>query len=71
MFFVFVGFLVVILSVIRSVIIVFIVIFLIFFCFILYVKKLFKLLGYMVVVSFILSVLYMGSSVLEKKGVIE
>ncbi len=68
---VFVGFLVVILSATRSATIAFIATFLILSCFILYAKKSLKPLGYMVVVSLILSALYMGSSALEKKGAIE
>ncbi len=65
---VFVGFLVVILSATRSATIAFIATFLILSCFILYAKKSLKPLGYMVVVSLILSALYMGSNALEKKG---
>ncbi|MFT2642154.1 O-antigen ligase family protein [Helicobacter pylori] len=68
---VFVGFLVVILSATRSATIAFVATFLILSCFILYAKKSLKPLGYMVVVSLILSALYMGSSALEKKGAIE
>ncbi len=68
---VFVGFLVVILSATRSATIAFVVTFLILSCFILYAKKSLKPLGYMVVVSLILSALYMGSNALEKKGAIE
>ncbi|NPS33715.1 O-antigen ligase family protein [Helicobacter pylori] len=68
---VFVGFLVVILSATRSATIAFIATFLILSCFILYAKKSLKPLGYMVVVSLILSALYMGSNALEKKGAIE
>ncbi len=68
---VFVGFLVVILSATRSATIAFIATFLILSCFILYAKKSLKPLGYMVVVSLILSALYVGSSALEKKGAIE
>ncbi|GAA8091024.1 O-antigen ligase [Helicobacter pylori] len=68
---VFVGFLVVILSATRSATIAFVVTFLILSCFILYAKKSLKPLGYMVVVSLILSALYMGNSALEKKGAIE
>ncbi len=68
---VFVGFLVVILSATRSATIAFVMTFLILSCFILYAKKSLKPLGYMVVVSLILSALYMGSSALEKKGAIE
>ncbi len=68
---VFVGFLVVILSATRSATIAFVATFLILSCFILYAKKSLKPLGYMVVVSLILSALYMGSNALEKKGAIE
>ncbi|WP_220893534.1 O-antigen ligase family protein [Helicobacter pylori] len=68
---VFMGFLVVILSATRSATIAFVATFLILSCFILYAKKSLKPLGYMVVVSLILSALYMGSSALEKKGAIE
>ncbi|GAA9736976.1 O-antigen ligase [Helicobacter pylori] len=68
---VFVGFLVVILSATRSATIAFVVTFLILSCFILYAKKSLKPLGYMVVVSLVLSALYMGSNALEKKGAIE
>ncbi len=68
---VFVGFLVVILSATRSATIAFVATFLILSCFILYAKKSLKPLGYMVVVSLILSALYMGSNTLEKKGAIE
>ncbi|GAA7437238.1 O-antigen ligase [Helicobacter pylori] len=68
---VFVGFLVVILSATRSATIAFVITFLILSCFILYAKKSLKPLGYMVVVSLILSALYMGSNALEKKGAIE
>ncbi len=68
---VFVGFLVVILSATRSATIAFVITFLILSCFILYAKKSLKPLGYMVVVSLILSALYMGSNALEKRGAIE
>ncbi|GAA8825290.1 O-antigen ligase [Helicobacter pylori] len=68
---VFVGFLVVILSATRSATIAFVATFLILSCFILYAKKSLKPLGYMVVVSLILSALYMGSNALEKRGAIE
>ncbi|WQS44808.1 O-antigen ligase family protein [Helicobacter pylori] len=68
---VFVGFLVVILSATRSATIAFVATFLILSCFILYAKKSLKPLGYMVVVSLILSALYVGSNALEKKGAIE
>ncbi|MFA4808934.1 O-antigen ligase family protein [Helicobacter pylori] len=68
---VFVGFLVVILSATRSATIAFVATFLILSCFILYAKKSLKPLGYMVVVSLVLSALYMGSNALEKKGAIE
>ncbi|WP_100956299.1 O-antigen ligase family protein [Helicobacter pylori] len=68
---VFVGFLVVILSATRSATIAFVATFLILSCFILYAKKSLKPLGYMVVVGFILSTLYMGSNALEKRGAIE
>ncbi|GAA8470544.1 O-antigen ligase [Helicobacter pylori] len=68
---VFVGFLVVILSATRSATIAFVATFLILSCVILYAKKSLKPLGYMVVVSLILSALYMGSNALEKKGAIE
>ncbi len=68
---VFVGFLVVILSATRSATIAFVATFLILSCFILYAKRSLKPLGYMVVVSLILSALYMGSNALEKKGAIE
>ncbi|MBM0625665.1 O-antigen ligase family protein, partial [Helicobacter pylori] len=68
---VFVGFLVVILSATRSATIAFVITFLILSCFILYAKKSLKPLGYMVVVSLILSALYVGSNALEKKGAIE
>ncbi len=70
-FSVFVGFLVVILSATRSATIAFVITFLILSCFILYAKKSLKPLGYMMVVSLILSALYMGSNALEKKGAIE
>ncbi|NID08333.1 O-antigen ligase family protein [Helicobacter pylori] len=68
---VFVGFLVVILSATRSATIAFVATFLILSCFILYAKKSLKPLGYMVVVSLILSALYVGSNALEKRGAIE
>ncbi len=70
-FSVFVGFLVVILSATRSATIAFVITFLILSCFILYAKKSLKPLGYMMVVSLILSALYMGSNALKKKGAIE
>lgn len=65
------GFLVVILSATRSATIAFVITFLILSCFILYAKKSLRPLGYMVVVSLVLSALYMGSNALEKKGAIE
>lgn len=68
---VFVGFLVVILSSTRSATIAFIATFLILSCFILYAQKTIKQLGYMVVVSLVLSALYMGNNALEKRKVIE
>ncbi len=68
---VFVGFLVVILSATRSATIAFVATFLILSCFILYAKKSLKPLGYMVVVSLVLSALYVGSNALEKRGAIE
>ncbi|EJB52073.1 O-antigen polymerase [Helicobacter pylori Hp M2] len=68
---VFVGFLVVILSATRSATIAFVATFLILSCFILYAKKSLKPLGYMVVISLVLSALYMGSNALEKRGAIE
>ncbi|GAA7610605.1 O-antigen ligase [Helicobacter pylori] len=68
---VFVGFLVVILSATRSATIAFVITFLILSCFILYAKKSLKPLGYMVVVSLVLSALYVGSNALEKRGAIE
>ncbi|MGN8486563.1 O-antigen ligase family protein [Helicobacter pylori] len=68
---VFVGFLVVILSATRSATIAFVATFLILSCFILYAKKSLKPLGYMVVMSLVLSALYVGSNALEKRGAIE
>ncbi len=68
---VFVGFLVVILSSTRSALIAFVITFLILSCFILYAKKSIKPLAYMVVVSLVLSALYMGNNALEKRGAIE
>ncbi|MCQ2777157.1 O-antigen ligase family protein [Helicobacter pylori] len=68
---VFVGFLVIILSATRSATIAFVATFLILSCVILYAKKSLRPLGYMVVVSLILSALYVGSNALEKRGAIE